>query len=239
MRGSACLEFPKGTNMASVLLEADYRMKLIAIGREPPPIKMPTFFAKLKGAPKDNFQRWWFTPNYNCVELTPDKLAFHMAGQGVQLGTEEYKTDGKGGLLQVKTEPMRAARLYAESFTKNYDEISTASPVFGQLRNMIDVLIIANFVQREDLLAKTGLDINTLLNNKHIPVDYHDVAAEAKCMANVGWKGNRMVAPSGGVCILASEALKAANLLDNDRAKLVEQAGLATPKTDQIAWWWD
>ena len=38
---------PPRTHMAHVLLEADYRMKLIAIGREPPPISMPTFFGKL------------------------------------------------------------------------------------------------------------------------------------------------------------------------------------------------
>lgn len=237
--GISVFGVPEKTNMANVLLEADYRMKLIAIGREPAPIKMPTFFGKLKGAPRDNFQRWWFTPNYQCVEVTPDKLAFHMAGQGVQLGTEEYKTDGKGGLLQVKTNPLRAARLYAESFTKKYDEISAASPVFGQLRNMIDLLIIANFLQREDLLARTKLEIHTLLDNDLVPVDTRDGPREAKCLANAGWKGNKLVAPSGGVCVLASEALKPANLLDVDAAKLGDLANKSTP-TDQLeAWWWD
>lgn len=230
---------PDRTNMARVLLESDYRMKLIAIGREPPPIEMPTFFGKLKGAPRENFQRWWFTPNYQCVEVTPDRLAFRMAGQGVQLGTEEYKQDGKGGFLKVKKEPLRAARLYAESFTKKYDRISEASPVFGQLRNMIDVLIIANYIQREDLLATTGLEINTLLDNDKVPVDIHDSPSQAKCLANAGWKGNKMVAPSGGVCILASEALRESNLIKGNPQKLAAQAAQAKPGGDENAWWWD
>ncbi|MGI9518699.1 MAG: DUF1598 domain-containing protein, partial [Pirellulaceae bacterium] len=196
------------TNMARVMLEADYRMKLIAIGREPPPIEMPVFFDRLRGAPRNNFQRWWFTPNYQCVEITDDRLAFHMVGQGVGLGTEEYKTDERGRLIEVQTNPLRAARLYAEAFTRDYAEIAAASPVFGQLRNMIDVLIVANYLQREDLFARAGLDIGLLLDNDKISVNTMAAPTQARCMANVAWKGSRLVAPSGGVCILASEAFK-------------------------------
>ena len=237
--GVSVFGVPAASNMAQVMLEADYRMKLIAIGREPPPIRMPTFFEKLKGAPRDNFQRWWFTPNYKCVQVTPDRMAFHMAGQGVQLGTEEYKTDGRGGMMQVKAKPLRAARLYAESFTKKYEEIAAASPVFGQLRNAIDVLIVANHLQREDMFSKVGLDISLLLDPSAISVETRPVATSARCMANAAWKANRLVAPSGGVCILSSEAFRERYRMEVDVEKLTASSQNALPAANTTHWWWD
>ena len=51
------------TRMARVLVEADYRMKRIAIGVEPPPVKMMTFAAALRVPPNSQLQRWWLTPD--------------------------------------------------------------------------------------------------------------------------------------------------------------------------------
>ncbi len=235
----AVFGIPEGSNMANVMLEADYRMKLIAIGREPPPVRMPTFMEKLRGAPKDNFQRWWFTPNYQCVAKTGDGLGFQMVGQGVRLGTEEYKQDGKGGVIAVPHKPMRAARLYAESFTEKYEEIAVASAVFGQLRNMVDLLIVANYMQREDLLRQTELDLSLLLDNDRLPADTRPVPTAAKCLANAAWKSTKLVAPSGGVSVLPAEALRISNLLDASKYNIAENRDQALSKADQNHWWWD
>ena len=226
------------TNMERVMLEADYRMKLIAIGREPAPIKMPVFIDKLKGAPKDNFQRWWFTPNYKCVEMAKDKLSLRIDGQGVQLGTEAYRTNQKGQLQKLTTKPLRAARLYSESFTKKYPEIAKAAPVFGQLRNSIDLLVIANYLFRESIFEKVGLSTELLLDEKRLPVATGSQVNEAKCMANAQWNRNTMVAPSGGVCVLAAEAFRESNLLKTDEKKLAEAADEAREAVSGH-WWWD
>ena len=226
------------TNMARVMIEADYRMKLIGIGREPPPIEMPVFFERLKGAPRDNFQRWWFTPDYQCVEMTDDHLSLRISGQGVKLGTEEYKTDRDGRLIELKSNPLPAARRYAESFTEKYSQIAAASPDFGQLRNMVDVLVAANFIQREDLLARTGLDIGMLLDPAKIPVEKLVPPVRAKSLANVKWESGTLVAPSGGVSILASQAFRddlRIPVSQELRSNLESLSGL--PDTDR--WWWD
>ena len=52
-----------------VLVEADYRMKRIGIGAEPPPVKMTTFLDALQSPQQGTLQRWWFTPDYKCVKL--------------------------------------------------------------------------------------------------------------------------------------------------------------------------
>lgn len=226
------------TNMARVMIEADYRMKLIGIGREPAPVKMSIFFDRLAGAPRNNFQRWWFTPNYQCVELTDDRLALHMAGQGVQLGTEEYKTDKDGKLIKLQDNPMPAAKNYAEAFTKKYEEIAAANPVFAQLRNMIDVLIVANFIQRENLLQRTGLNINLLLDPAPFSVETQTTPVAAKSLANVKWESGHLVAPSGGVSILASEAFKQQYLMPVSD-ELVAQKEATCLAEDVDRWWWD
>jgi hypothetical protein len=226
------------TNMAHVMIEADYRMKLIGIGREPPPVRMPVFFEKLKGAPRDNFQRWWFTPNYQCVAMTPDRLALHFTGHGVRLGTEEYKTDERGRLIQLQTRPLRAARLYAESFTEKYPEIAAASPVFGQLRNMMDVLIAASFIQREELAVRTGMTLDTLLDSAAFDVETRAATVSARSLANVKWESGTLVAPAGGVSIQASEAFREVNLQALDES-FGERYRVARPLAGNGHWWWD
>lgn len=227
------------TNMARVMIEADYRMKLIGIGREPPPVDIPVFIDKLSGAPRNNYQRWWFTPDYRCVEMTPDRMSFHMVGQGVRLGAEEYETDERGRLIQLQTRPLPAARLYAEAFTRKYDEIAAASPVFAQLRNMVDVLIAASFIQRENLLQRTGLDIGTLFDPQVISVETQTTPVAARSLANAQWKSGRLVAPSGGVSILASEAFRPENLMfiEGEQSKL--PASENRLPDDTAIWWWD
>ena len=69
---------------AQVMVEADYRMKLIGIGIEPPPVKMATYIdrATASDVSKNALQRWYFTPNYDCVRVADDELAMELVGQG-------------------------------------------------------------------------------------------------------------------------------------------------------------
>jgi hypothetical protein len=142
-------------------------------------------------------------------------------------------------LIELKSNPLPAARRYAEAFTERYAQIAAASPVFGQLRNMMDVLVAASFIQREDLLEKTGLDIGVLLDPLKIPVDKLTAPVRAKSLANVKWESGTMVAPSGGVSIMASGAFR-----DDLRIPVskefrlsLETVSSGDPSPDR--WWWD
>ena len=206
--------------------------------REPPPVDMPVFFVQLKSVPHNNFQRWWFTPNYRCVEISDDRLAMRISGQGVKLGTEEYKTDGQGRLIQLKSKPLPAAKLYADAFTKKYPEIAAASPVFGQLRNTIDLLIAASFIQRENLLAQTRLDISMLLDPATIDVESLIAPTHAKSLANVKWDSGIMIAPSGDVSILAADAFRDDMQLHvSPEFKALLSKKVNAQKRER--WWWD
>ena len=66
---------PAATHLARVLVEADYRMKLMAIDLEPPPVPLRTFLGGLQSAPPNTLQRWWFRPDEHCLRVTVDGRA--------------------------------------------------------------------------------------------------------------------------------------------------------------------
>ena len=79
------------THFAEVLVEADYRMKLIGIGLEKPPVKMVSFVDRVNPAQVSSnaLFRWYFVPDYQCVRVTEDNLAMELVGDGVKLVGED------------------------------------------------------------------------------------------------------------------------------------------------------
>lgn len=220
------------THFASVLVEADYCMKRIGIGLEPPPTKMVTFVDALRTAPKSMLQRWWFTPQYDALLVDPDGLSVELVGQGVQLSSEDKIIDQQGRLHNTGRPPGRSTQLYAQSFTAKYAEIAAARPVYGQLRNAVDLSIMAAFICREDWYARSGFTPIALVDEKLLAIETYHPPQRVPCPVNVVWKGSRMLAlAGGGVQWLpdegASPALRQAK----------EQEAPAKRPAD--LWWWD
>ena len=63
------------THFAQILAEADYRMKLIGIGLEIPPVDITTYIDKAKPGSRNALARWYFVPNYESVRVSEDGLA--------------------------------------------------------------------------------------------------------------------------------------------------------------------
>jgi len=141
---------PPDTHFARVLIEADHRMKLIGIGLHPPPVRMTTFLGALGSARHSTLQRWWFTPNYDCVKTSADGNAMGLVGQGVQLQNEDKVIGPNGKLINSAAKADRASELFTTAFTKKYPEIAAASPVYAQMRNLIDLTVAAAYLRKHD-----------------------------------------------------------------------------------------
>jgi hypothetical protein len=228
------------THFAHVLIEADYRMKRIGIGAEPPPVKMTTFLGALQSPQQGTLQRWWFTPDYKCVRLSDDNLAAELVGEGVQLLAEDKLIGADGSLAAAGARPNKASELFTLSFTRKYPEISAASPVYAQMRCLIDLAITAALIRRHNYYAQSGWSAATLFDEKTYAVEALPEPKRVPCVVNVVWKGSRLLAPAGGgVSIRPDEALAAENLLPDENSavrKLREQ--LVTP-AGADRWWWD
>ncbi len=86
------------THFAQVMVEADYRMKLIGIGLEQPPVRLTSYVERANPAQvaRNALQRWYFVPEYQCVRVSDDALAMKLEGEGVKLvGENEVVGQGR------------------------------------------------------------------------------------------------------------------------------------------------
>jgi hypothetical protein len=190
------------THAALVLLEADYRMKRIGIGLESPPVRMNTFIGSLKTSRNSAFVRWWFTPRYDCLKVTEDALAMELVGQGVQL-LGEHMVLGLDGRLTTPpgSKPAVASQLFTNDFTRLYPEIARRRPVFSELRNVIDLLVVAASLHKQNWYGRVDWDAKTFLDESVLKVRTRPTPRQVPAVSNAVWKGRRLFVPSGGVSI--------------------------------------
>lgn len=227
------------THFAQVLIEADLRMKLIGIGLEPPPVKMTTFIAALDSPRMSSFQRWWFTPDYDCVKVTDDRLAMELVGPGVQLQAQDMVAAPGGRLVAVPGPTNKASELYTLAFTRKYAEIAARAPVYAQLRNMFDLAVVAAFLREQDYYGKAGWKQGVLADESKLPVETLSSPKQVQCAVNSLWKESRLLVPAGGVAIEPDLALSADRLKPDTDGKLKSRRGEIAQKLPVDRWWWD
>jgi len=235
---------PASSHFAQVLVEADYRMKLIGIGLEPPPanVKMASWAARANptAISRNALQRWYFVPDYQCVRVAEDELAMELVGDGVKLVSADELVNADGTRAKNGTVDL-ASKGFTSDFTKNYAGIAKGIPVYWQLRNGIDMLVAAAFIKEHKYADKAGWKMETFLNEKEYAVETLNVPKQVETAVAAFWKGNRLATPiGGGVHIEPAEALKSNNLLDDKGGKVKakrDEINLNALAKDQ--WWWD
>ena len=230
------------THFAQVMVEADYRMKLIGIGLERPPVKLTSYVdrATPSSVSRNALQRWYFVPNYESVRVAEDGQAMEIVGDGVKL-VGEHELVGPNGQRQASGQVDRASSLFTQSFTKNYPQLAKVAPVYAQLRNLIDMMVTTAYIQKYGLYDKADWKMELLGSESDFPVETQNAPKQVASAVNSIWKGNRLMTPiGGGVEIRPSLALSSENLLSDEDGN-VEKAreGLDLSKLPADQWWWD
>ncbi len=232
---------PKTSHFGQVLVEADYRMKMIGVGLEPPGIKMNSYADLVSGARHGVLQRWWFYPNYEMARVTQDRLALELVGQGVMLSSEDMQFD-KTGRLKGGTTGRSASERFTNGFTSKYEELADVKPVFAQLRNLIDLTIAAAYLQRAGFYEKSNWQPTTLADENKIAIENQHAPRKVPVAANALWKKHRLFCMAGGgVSIQPEIALDQEHLLSDDDGALDSRrhALMAWLDDDAERWWWD
>lgn len=228
------------THFAQVMVEADYRMKLIGIGLEPAPVKMSTWIelASAGSVAQNALQRWYFVPEERCVRISEDDSAIELVGRGVKLVGADEAVRPDGGRMQADRGD-KASKLFAEAFTKKYPEIAARHPVYAQLRTLIDLAVTAAFLQEHDAYGKTGWEAATLRDEKAYAIETLPPAREVETAINAVWRGARLLTPiGGGVTMQPRTALDSTNLLMDEKGGVAAaRDAAATLPADR--WWWD
>jgi hypothetical protein len=227
------------THFAQVLVEADYRMKLIGIGLEQPPVKMVIFVDKVHPTEvsRSALFRWYFVPDYKCVRVSQDKQAMELVGDGVKLVGED-EVVGAGGERKQAGRSNIASAAFTTSFTQKYSALAGKSPVYAELRNLVDLAVCAAFIQNQDYYSKAGWDLGLFAKEQGMAVETYNAPQQVEATVAAIMKGTRLMTPiGGGVHIEPRSALKRENLLEDEKGKLDEARNAVSLPAGR--WWWD
>ena len=230
------------TNFARILVEADYRMKLIGIGLEEPPVRMVSFIQKVNPAQvsRNALFRWYFVPDYQCLRCSEDGLAMELVGDGVKLIGEDELIASGGQRAASTTRGNRASQEFVASFTRKYPELAERSPVYAELRNVIDLAVIAAYIQEQDLYRKADWSMPMLGSEQALAVELFNAPKMVESAVAAVWKGSRLTTPiGGGVQIEPRLALTKDNRLEDEKGAVAKVREEVKIKLAPGQWWWD
>ena len=227
------------THYAQVMVEADYRMKLIGIGLEKPPVRMSTWIdlTSAGSVAANALQRWYFTPNYECLRVSEDNLGVELVGEGVKLlGADEMvMPDGSRKSSQRSS---RASKLFTQAFTLKYPQIAARHPVYAQLKTLIDLAIVAAFLQEHDAYGRADWGAEIFRDESAYAIERFTPPQQIDCAVNAVRKGSRLLTPiGGGVVMTPRRALDPTNLSFEEDGRLTKTRDAIELPADR--WWWD
>lgn len=230
------------THFAQVLVEADYRMKLIGIGLERSAVRDVVSYVQLadpRQVAANAMQRWFFTPDYESVRVSEDDYAMELVGNGVKLISEDEMVAANGQRVQ-SGRVNRASKRFCWNFTENYDKIAESTPVYAQLRNLMDMSIVAAFIQYQDFYGQSDWELGVFADESAFPVENYAAPTQVETAVNVVWKRNMLMTPiGGGVEILAKEALSTNRMKYEDNGEVSKVRDSIQLQLKDGQWWWD
>lgn len=232
---------PPSSHFAQVMVAADYRMKRIAMKFDRSPIRELPSYLDMIGAGSTGMSgpqaRWWMATNYDPILTDAEGLTWQLRGQGVKTMTEDsfFAANGQRVVQAGKTSPK--AQKWADLMTENYQELSIKEPIFGELRNCMDLAVIAALIFKENLQGKANLKLTALLNNEECPIEEYVIPkqVDSRCtMANKS--GKWVITTSGGVLINPYAVIEK----KQESKELVTVRGKAIRANDSVRasnWW--
>ncbi len=229
------------THFAEVMVEADYRMKLIGIGLEKPPVKLVSWVDRANAAQisRNALARWFFTPDYQCLRTSADGAAMELVGDGVKVIGEDELVAASGQRAAVG-HGNNASQAFVQAFTKVYSELADKSVVYAELRNVIDLSVMAAYIQQHDFYGKANWKMDVLGDEKTIATETYNAPKQVATAVNAIWKGHQLLTPvGGGVEINPLMALAPEKILDNKDAKVSQTRDKVKIELAKGRWWWD
>jgi len=236
---------PANSRVGTVMVDADYRLKLIGIDKMNNVASIPSYFdvlplAMQKNPQSTNALRWWLTMQYGSLLHSEDRNVFQILDSSVRCRSENEMIDALGNRNHTgQSDP--ANRLFADAFTAKYDELAKEDKSFADLRNIFDLTLVAALIRSEKLDEKAGwINSSFAQNGQYHPATY-DAAVEVPTVANHRtYRGRDIVIQvAGGVRADIGSILKKEGFFKmQPRLESVSKKARA-PKLPQGRWWWD
>jgi hypothetical protein len=236
------------SRLASVLVEADYHMKLIGMGLAEGVDGVDSYldsiasFAKRAGAsppPAMSVLRWWFALNYESIESSADGDAFELVGQGVRVLSENELLAAQGRRVHTgQSDPLN--RQFAADFTANFSELAEEYPVYGELRNIFDLAMAVAIIQEEGLTERVNWSPTLFASREKLQLPEAAVPRQVETVINHRLVNQTQIIAgvSGGVMVAPNDVLRESRTSAYER--LSAGRGGSPPKDIEAnVWWWD
>lgn len=233
---------PAATHFARVLVEADYRMKLIGIGLEQLPVPVRSYVSRTspQTVSANSMERWYFQPNYDGVSVSEDRLAMRINERGVRLVGEAERVMGNGKRVTAGR-TNRASQAFTQEFTEKYPLIASRVRVYAELQQLIDLAIAAAYIQEQDFYEQAAWTMPILGNEARLPVETYTAPVQVETAVNAIWRGNTLMTPlGGGVSVQPRVALNSEHMEVDASGDNGDAKNIAGPTNLQPGqWWWD
>jgi hypothetical protein len=231
---------------ASVLVEADYHMKLIGMGLVEGVDGVESYLASIRLArgespPAMSVLRWWFALNYEGVHSSAAADAFELVGQGVRVLSENELLAEQGQRVHTgQSDPLN--RQFAESFTAHFAELAEKYPVYSELRNIFDLAMAVALIQQHDLAERVDWAPSMLTDAEKLRLPQVPVPRQVETVVNHRVINRRHIVAgvSGGVMVATGDVLKEVRRTDGAARLVSAKRGEAIgAKGADGTWWWD
>lgn len=231
---------PTDSHFARVLMVADHRMKRYAMNFEKSPVKeIPGFLDLLKSKrrmPSSAMPRWWMACNYEPLARSEDRLTWELRGPGVKAMTEDEFV-AADGTVNATGQQDPVAKEWADRLTENYDKLAQKDPIFAELRNLMDMCVVAALIKKEDLTGLAGIDGFPLLTgatNGLATEKWHAPQSVSTQCSYLKIGRNYVITASGGVQI-ESWKVASSSQVDAQLKKVHSEVAVPSEKT----WRWN
>lgn len=236
---------PEDSRVASVIVEADYRMKEIGIGRREGVSGMKSYFDLLtrserKGSGSMDALRWWMTVGYDAIRMSPDQTAYELTGRSINCLSENQLVRADGS-REATGRADRANAEFARLFAEHLPELAQRDVVFADLQNVFDLALVSALVNSHGLATSVGYRPTTFSHTGDYAAASVAVPSElmtaAECRVYKG--GDVVIQVAGGV---RGDLLNVVRDADNfvvaeDLRQEAIKAHPAGHRGDR--WWWD
>ena len=231
---------PADSRIARVIFEADYRMKLIGIGKLAGVDGMKSFFDLLpenaqQNPPAIDALRWWMTMNYDSVLHSPNNDVFEISGSSVKcLSENEFLTAQGQRVPSGRADDVN--KEFAERFTKHYSKLAQRDIVFADLQNVFDLALVAALIRHEGVDNAVGFDRGVFaIDGAYQPAKYEPTPEVMSVVNHKVYNGKDIVVQvAGGV---RGNVMKVVR--DTSKQKTVAGLNKSATKTTSNRWWWD
>jgi hypothetical protein len=228
---------PTTSHFAQVLVAADYRMKRLGMNLDQPPkgVDLPSYIQMLPVSSKvARTPRWWMEPKYEPLLRDKEGLAWELRGANVQTVASDDTFSASGQRQKIgKASPM--AQKWADNMTKQFAALSLAEPVFGELRNCMDLAVVAALIAKERLTDKAGYSMPLLMNTNNLRTAEFNTPRQVPSQSSLMKKGNNWIITASGGVAIESWVIAGQTQVSDSVAPVRAKAA----STDDTKWWWN